>query len=86
MAVSDHVLLKIKVSILSSPSKCFGCSSYPHGAEESSKPQRQMVQGFIFLYKVGTCELVKTWLSCFSPPEVSHNDPQAFAISQLPHQ
>lgn len=39
MAVSDHVLLKIKVSSLSSPSKCFGCSSYPHGAEESSKPQ-----------------------------------------------
>lgn len=39
MAVSDHVLLKIKVSVFSSTSKCFGCSLHPHGAEESSKPQ-----------------------------------------------
>lgn len=39
MAVSDYVLLKIRVSSLSSPSKYFGCSSHPHGAEESSKPQ-----------------------------------------------
>lgn len=39
MAVSDYVLLKTKVSILSSPFKYFGCSSHPHGAGEFSKPQ-----------------------------------------------
>lgn len=56
------------------------------GAEESSKPQEANgAKIHIFFYKAGTLWTGKEMAELFFP-KVSLNEPQAFAISQLPHQ